>query len=257
MEFSKPHSDEALRDASRIRDRITGEFSKLNGCDILEFKEALFIDREFFLTAYKPSKWTLLHRFTHSYLEEEWNYSRRKDGDYFNTAAHRILARYDIPFNASHGGDEDPNHRWHLYKLLQRPLRQIAHEVFCILFPDKDLMRKFSLRVADSISDFKPQQHPDFLAAQGCLKRGSYWSRWLEKALFYRENGRCAICTNSLTGVIDPFAKVHIDHIIPISQGGTSDPTNLQILCSTCNLAKGNRNNDSGELIYVPWNLDY
>lgn len=256
MEFSQPHSDEALRDAASIRDRITGEFSRLNGTDILEFKEALFIDHEFFLTAYKPSKWTLLHRFTHSYLEQEWDYSRRKEGEYFTRAAHSILARYGIPFNPPPVGHEDPNHRWHLYKLLQRPIRQIAHEVFCILFADKNLMRKFSFRVADYISDVVLQQHPEFLSALGRLKCGTYWSRLLEKALFYRENGRCAICTKSLTGVIDPYVKVHIDHIIPISQGGTSNPTNLQILCSTCNLAKGNRNNDPRELIYIPWTLD-
>lgn len=146
---------------------------------------------------------------------------------------------------------------WYLYRLLQRPLRQISHEVFCILFSDKELMRQFGLRVADAISDVSPLEYPEFMSAKGRIKRGRYWNSWLEKALFYRENGRCAICTSSLTGVIDPHAKIHIDHIIPISRGGTSDPTNLQILCYNCNLSKGNRNSDSGELIYVPWKLDY
>lgn len=257
MEFSKPHSDEALWEAARTRDRITGEFIRLNGPDILEFKDALSIDLNFFEIAYKPSKWTLLHRLTHSYLEEEWNYSRKKEGEFFIEAALKILKRYNIPFNAHLSGKEDLNYHSHLYRLLQRPLRQIAHEVFCILFPDKDLMRQFGLQIAKAISDVSPLEYPEFLNANGHLKRGSYWSTWLEKALFYRENGRCAICTTSLTGVIDPYAKIHIDHIIPISRGGTSDPTNLQILCHNCNLSKGNRNSDSGELIYVPWKLDY
>lgn len=32
--------------------------------------------------------------------------------------------------------------------------------------------------------------------------------------------------------------KAHIDHILPISKGGDSEPSNLQTLCRTCNLSK-------------------
>lgn len=35
--------------------------------------------------------------------------------------------------------------------------------------------------------------------------------------------------------------KAHIDHIIPISKGGHSKPSNLRTLCRTCNLTKLNR----------------
>jgi hypothetical protein len=38
-------------------------------------------------------------------------------------------------------------------------------------------------------------------------------------------------CSNDLT----------IDHILPISRGGTADPENLQTLCRPCNRAKGVR----------------
>ncbi|MDP9346364.1 MAG: HNH endonuclease [Actinomycetota bacterium] len=31
----------------------------------------------------------------------------------------------------------------------------------------------------------------------------------------------------------------HLDHITPISQGGTDAPSNLQALCAECNLSKG------------------
>jgi hypothetical protein len=36
-------------------------------------------------------------------------------------------------------------------------------------------------------------------------------------------------------------AELHIDHIHPVSKGGTNDPVNLQALCRDCNLGKGAR----------------
>ncbi len=43
----------------------------------------------------------------------------------------------------------------------------------------------------------------------------------------------------------DPFnpgrkVRLHVDHLIPISQGGTDDPDNLRTLCSNCNQGKSN-----------------
>ena len=43
----------------------------------------------------------------------------------------------------------------------------------------------------------------------------------------------CATCgaTTDLT----------VDHIFPLSRGGTNDPLNLQVLCRSCNSRKNNR----------------
>ncbi len=50
---------------------------------------------------------------------------------------------------------------------------------------------------------------------------------------------RCGYCLTSQR-VIGPFLE--IDHIIPISRGGTSDETNLFLACPMCNGRKANRN---------------
>ena len=54
--------------------------------------------------------------------------------------------------------------------------------------------------------------------------------------VFKRDNYRCLEC-----GASNKDTVLHIDHIVPVSQGGSDELSNLQTLCETCNLAKSNR----------------
>lgn len=50
--------------------------------------------------------------------------------------------------------------------------------------------------------------------------------------LLVLQKGRCAVCAVSVSN------GYHLDHIYPISKGGTHTPDNVQILCPACNLKK-------------------
>lgn len=55
-------------------------------------------------------------------------------------------------------------------------------------------------------------------------------------AIFEKQLGRCASCSRKLKK--SGKHKFHVDHIMPLSKGGSNWPSNLQCLCPTCNLRK-------------------
>jgi 5-methylcytosine-specific restriction endonuclease McrA len=68
------------------------------------------------------------------------------------------------------------------------------------------------------------------------------------KTILDRDNWTCQYCGRKVhdrnTGNWNTEDKAHIDHIIPLTEGGTSEPSNLQVLCRTCNLSKSNKLKD-------------
>ena len=58
----------------------------------------------------------------------------------------------------------------------------------------------------------------------------------LRYMVLQRDGRRCKICGRSEAD----GAKLHVDHIIPISKGGKTEMDNLQTLCDYCNIGKGN-----------------
>jgi len=55
----------------------------------------------------------------------------------------------------------------------------------------------------------------------------------IKERIYKRDNYKCRYCNSK--------KNLTIDHIIPIMRGGTNKIENLQVLCETCNQAKGHK----------------
>ena len=62
-------------------------------------------------------------------------------------------------------------------------------------------------------------------------------SNRLKVQVLMRDGNRCRLCGVECN---DGLHNIHFDHIIPWSKGGETVLENLQVLCSDCNLVKGN-----------------
>lgn len=58
----------------------------------------------------------------------------------------------------------------------------------------------------------------------------------VKKYVFERNQYQCQSC-----GKTNLQIELQIDHIIPLARGGSNDISNLQTLCSKCNLQKKDR----------------
>lgn len=56
----------------------------------------------------------------------------------------------------------------------------------------------------------------------------------LRRSVIERDGYHCVYCDEDLTN-----AEIHLDHVIPESQGGPTTYENLQVTCRKCNLSKG------------------
>jgi len=66
----------------------------------------------------------------------------------------------------------------------------------------------------------------------------------LRNEILERNGFTCQLC-GAGAGDPDPFnpnrkVRLHVDHVKPISQGGTDDKSNLRVLCSACNQGRSN-----------------
>lgn len=83
------------------------------------------------------------------------------------------------------------------------------------------------------------RKNPEKRAAQEATRRarkamsGGRFTAEQIRVLEGLQKGCCAICRDNMRGVFNR------DHIMPIALGGSSDISNIQLLCPKCNSSKG------------------
>jgi len=66
---------------------------------------------------------------------------------------------------------------------------------------------------------------------------GNYVYADIEKQ-YNQQKGCCYYCNIKIGKGKSAY---HVDHIVPISRGGSNDPSNLVLACASCNLSKGDK----------------
>ncbi len=75
------------------------------------------------------------------------------------------------------------------------------------------------------------------------LKGRIKFSKELKQLVSNKSNGKCACCNCILDN------KFHTDHIIPLSNNGTNELSNLQALCVGCHMDKTHNEQENGQFV--------
>lgn len=202
------------------------------------------------------SKVSLLHRYIYSMIAVEQSREYRKNADQYESSDALIIERlFDsygigclpfskfispIPPEKSKSRTEDPFYQWFLSQAVafESLWEKLTDEVFHLLFANRAFLLKFNLAVSRYLEAGDVVFPSDFLAFNGRIRRQKRFPRWLQKAVFYRDHGRCVLCQIDLSGLLSTDRSDHFDHMVPLALWGTNDPCNIQLLCQACNLRK-------------------
>lgn len=132
---------------------------------------------------------------------------------------------------------------------------KIANEVFSLLFLNRRLLARFNSYVSMIVHNIDFDSVPTELRIyldKNCRVKRVAIPEWVKRAVFFRDRGMCASCNKDLSGIVLSQPNRHYDHIIALANGGINDVTNIQLLCSKCNLDKGKKSIAVSD-IYEAW----
>jgi len=138
----------------------------------------------------------------------------------------------------------------------ERLVDQTVKEVFHVLFQNRELLLLFNDMIAKAIefqSDYGvPEEFAELFNENGTLKRKPI-PRWVQRAVFFRDRGRCVLCDKDLSGTINFENIENYDHIVPLARYGLNDVTNIQLLCKECNQVEKHAGMPSTSNMYQSW----
>lgn len=115
---------------------------------------------------------------------------------------------------------------------------QMVAEAFHVLFQNRQLLLLFNDFVSSILTDANHDDAEELdrslLAPNGTLLRVRP-PKWAQRAVFYRDRGRCVLCDTDLSGLVNLENQENYDHIVALALFGLNDISNLQLLCARCN----------------------
>lgn len=169
---------------------------------------------------------TLVERFG------SWNNALLKAG--LQIRYHRIITKEDLMRNLKNVWDK--LRRQPKYLEMLKPLSDYSFGPYIKRYGSwPNTLKAFSKWVNKGK---KITEHPCLIIPN--VKKKTIKRRHIKDGLRYkvlkRDKFKCVLCGKS--PVTDPKIILHIDHIKPISKGGSETMKNLRTLCSECNLGK-------------------
>ncbi len=135
------------------------------------------------------------------------------------------------------------NRKGKAYRLNNRKKIRVAGRKYCAKNRDKKRVynKKYNSKHRENkrihnrnYREANPEKMRSKRAKRRARKRNAFVSKVDYEELYERDNGVCHICEK----FVDKD-DVHVDHIKPLSRGGTHEPSNVAISHSKCNLQKG------------------
>lgn len=135
-------------------------------------------------------------------------------------------------------------------------VEQTVKEVFHVLFQNRELMLLFNDMISKSIERqveyAVPEETGYLFKKSGALIRKAI-PKWVQRAVFFRDRGRCVLCDKDLSGTLNYENIKNYDHIVPLARYGLNDVSNIQLLCKECNQVEKKAGNPTTSNKYQSW----
>ncbi len=204
-----------------------------------------FDENYFLFSSTKFSRDTILHQYIVCELTNYYSGDFRHNGENFDEERmqdwYDLFYEYSIEVNEFDFESEELDiYDWYCEnrECFCDLFDEMADEVFHLLFINRGFLLRFNNLITETVKEFKYPK--EFLNKNGRIKRQAI-PKWLQKAIYHRDKGRCVFCNTDLTGIVNSLSIINFDHIVPLDKFGINDPSNIQLCCERCNKSKKNK----------------